>query len=74
MAWRDLARQGFGGCVASHRVYFIRAVDRLRALGQRMLSEDVARAIVETWLMTPFDGGRHSRRIAKIDAGRCAGD
>ena len=26
-----------------------------------------ARAIVEAWLATPFDGGRHARRIAQID-------
>ena len=37
------------------------------SLGQRMVSEDEARAIVETWLSTPFEGGRHVRRIAGID-------
>ena len=37
------------------------------SLGQRLLSEDVVRAIVETWLSTPFEGGRHARRIAAID-------
>lgn len=37
------------------------------SLGARMLSEESARAIVEIWLTTPFDGGRHSRRIEKID-------
>jgi ribose 5-phosphate isomerase B len=37
------------------------------SLGERMLSEQDARAIVDTWLATPFDGGRHARRIAKID-------
>ena len=40
------------------------------SIGQRMISEDMARAVVETWLTTPFDSGRHSRRIAKIDAGQ----
>ncbi len=38
------------------------------SLGQRMMTEDVARAIVDAWLESPFDGGRHARRIAKIDA------
>ena len=38
------------------------------SLGERMVTEDVARAIVQTWLDAPFDGGRHARRIAKIDA------
>jgi ribose 5-phosphate isomerase B len=37
------------------------------SLGERMVTEETARAIVETWLETPFDGGRHARRIAKID-------
>lgn len=37
------------------------------SLGQRMMSEADALAIVECWLTTPFDGGRHARRIAEID-------
>ncbi len=37
------------------------------SLGERMVSEEDARAIVETWLTTSFDGGRHARRIDKID-------
>ncbi len=37
------------------------------ALGQRMMSWEVARAIVETFLREPFDGGRHASRIALID-------
>jgi ribose 5-phosphate isomerase B len=37
------------------------------ALGQRLLAEDLVRSIVETWLGTPFDGGRHARRIALLD-------
>lgn len=38
------------------------------SLGQRMLSEVEALAIVDMWLVTPFDGGRHERRIEEIDA------
>jgi ribose 5-phosphate isomerase B len=37
------------------------------SLGQRMITEDVALEIVRTWLETPFDGGRHLRRIQLID-------
>ena len=37
------------------------------ALGQRLLVEDLVRSIVDTWLATPFDGGRHARRIAMLD-------
>jgi len=38
------------------------------ALPARFLSEDEAKQILKTWLDTPFDGGRHERRIEKIDA------
>ncbi len=37
------------------------------SLGQRFLTEEQARAIVETWLSHPFEGGRHVERIAKLD-------
>ncbi len=37
------------------------------SLGQRLLSWEEARAITSTWLETPFDGGRHARRIALLD-------
>jgi ribose 5-phosphate isomerase B len=35
-------------------------------LGGRTLAADLARAIVRIWLETPFEGGRHARRIEKI--------
>ena len=38
------------------------------SLGQRMMEDDTALKIVETWLETSFEGGRHIRRIAKIEA------
>ena len=38
------------------------------SLGQRLLSEELARAIVAVWLREPFEGGRHVQRIAKLDA------
>lgn len=37
------------------------------SLGERMISLNTAYKIVETWLATPFDGGRHAHRIALID-------
>ena len=37
------------------------------SIGQRMVSLDTALAIVRTWLDTPFEGGRHQRRIDLID-------
>jgi ribose 5-phosphate isomerase B len=37
------------------------------SLGQRMIPEDLALEIVKIWLTTPFEGGRHIRRIAEIE-------
>lgn len=37
------------------------------SLGQRMMSIDTALGIVRVWLETPFEGGRHERRIRLID-------
>jgi ribose 5-phosphate isomerase B len=37
------------------------------SLGQRMIREDLALEIVKIWLETPFEGGRHIRRIAEIE-------
>lgn len=37
------------------------------AMGQRLISEPEAVAIVSTWLETKFEGGRHIRRIQKLD-------
>ena len=37
------------------------------SIGQRLVSESEVGAIVRTWLVTPFDGGRHEARIAQID-------
>ena len=41
---------------------------KMLSLGQRMMSLDMALQIVRTWLDTPFEGGRHQRRIELIDA------
>lgn len=38
------------------------------AIGQRMINLETALSIVKTWLDTPFEGGRHVRRIEMIDA------
>jgi ribose 5-phosphate isomerase B len=36
-------------------------------LGSRITGEMVALDIVNAWLHTPFEGGRHSRRLEKIE-------
>jgi ribose 5-phosphate isomerase B len=38
------------------------------SLGERMMSLDTALEIVRIWLETPFEGGRHIRRLALIDS------
>ena len=37
------------------------------SLGERMMTEETALDIVRIWLDTPFEGGRHQRRIRMID-------
>ena len=37
------------------------------SIGQRMLSWEVVEQIIHAWLETPFEGGRHQRRIDKLD-------
>jgi ribose 5-phosphate isomerase B len=37
------------------------------SIGERMVTIEMAQAIVDAWLATPFDGGRHRRRVQKID-------
>jgi ribose 5-phosphate isomerase B len=37
------------------------------SLGQRMMPLETALEIVRVWLRTPFEGGRHLRRIQLID-------
>ena len=37
------------------------------ALGARVLGEDLGLACVETFINTEFEGGRHARRVGKIE-------
>jgi len=36
-------------------------------LPARCISDDEGKAILKTWLDTPFEGGRHERRVEKIE-------
>jgi ribose 5-phosphate isomerase B len=38
------------------------------SMGERMIPEDLALQIVRIWLETAFDGGRHERRVAMLNA------
>ena len=37
------------------------------SLGQRMMDLETTLAIVDVWLSTPFEGGRHLPRLRKLD-------
>lgn len=41
------------------------------SLGARLVSEDEAKLIVDTWLKAQFEGGRHVRRLEKMAEGEC---
>lgn len=74
---------GLGMCMAANRHPGVRAADCLTTelaemsrrhndanvlcLAGRQLSVDHAWKITEVWLATPFEGGRHERRVASID-------
>jgi len=36
-------------------------------MGGRVIGTELAKEIVRVWLETPFEGGRHQRRIDKLD-------
>lgn len=70
---------GLGMCITANKVAGIRAVGpcdarqaemsrrhndaNILCLGQRTLVEDTALDILDVWLETPFEGGRHQRRL-----------
>lgn len=37
------------------------------AMGARVVGPGLAEAIVEAWMTTPFEGGRHGLRVAKLN-------
>lgn len=78
-----LCGSGIGMCIAANKIPGVRAApchDDLSAemsrrhndlnvlcLSADMLGERLIDRLVEVWLNTPFEGGRHSRRIEKIN-------
>lgn len=75
---------GIGMAIAANKVAGIRAAAigdvtsarlarehndlNVLALGARLTPADVAREILDTFLDTPFAGGRHEQRVSKIHA------
>jgi ribose 5-phosphate isomerase B len=40
----------------------------MMSIGERLTTEQQALSMLDIWLSTPFEGGRHERRLAKLDA------
>ncbi len=75
---------GIGSCMAANKVPGVRAAlcydyatavnsrehnnANVLTLGAGLIGTNLAKQIVQTWLMTAFGGGRHARRVDKITA------
>jgi ribose 5-phosphate isomerase B len=73
---------GVGMCISANKVNGIRAVvcsepysaklsrqhndTNILTLGSRVVGPELAKMIIDIWLDTPFDGGRHARRLDMI--------
>ena len=57
-------------CNDTLSAYFARAHNDANVLtmGGRLIDEATAQKVLDTWLSTPFEGGRHQRRVEKIAA------
>lgn len=58
-------------CALVHDVFSAKATrghndSNILAMGERVIGPGLAREVVTAWLDTPFEGGRHERRIAKL--------
>ena len=40
-------------------------------MGARVIGDELAKMIVDTWLSTDFEGGRHQRRLDKLEGESC---
>jgi ribose 5-phosphate isomerase B len=74
---------GNGEAIAANRVKRVRCIlawseesarlgrahndANMLSIGQRLLSEDLVRSIVQIWMTTPFEDGRHIARLQKLD-------
>jgi ribose 5-phosphate isomerase B len=75
---------GIGMAIAANKVHGVRAANvtipefaklarrhndaNVITVPGRYLQEPVVNEIIDTFLTTPFEGGRHERRVAKMDA------
>jgi ribose 5-phosphate isomerase B len=79
-----LCGTGLGVCIAANKVRGIRAASvwdettaemsrrhndaNVACLGARMLDAKTITRLVDLWLATPFEAGRHAGRVAKMNA------
>ena len=77
-----LCTTGIGVCITANKVRGIRCAllhdllsakmtrqhndTNMMAIGAGVTGEKLALAIVDTWLTTEFEGGRHQRRVEKL--------
>ena len=59
-------RAAVAGDVATARLSRQHNDTNVLAIGARATSDDAAIVIVDAWLATPFEGGRHARRVGKL--------
>jgi len=78
---------GLGMCIAANKIAGVRAAPchdditaelsrrhndaNILCLSADLLGERLIDRMIEIWLNTPFEGGRHARRIDKITAQEC---
>ncbi|MBI3306777.1 MAG: RpiB/LacA/LacB family sugar-phosphate isomerase [Candidatus Omnitrophica bacterium] len=77
-----VCHSGIGSAIAANKVPGVRAAlvhnveeaglsrahndANMLILGSGFMSKDILPALIEKWLKTPFEGGRHERRVDKI--------
>lgn len=63
-----------GLCLTKEMAYYSRLHNdtNVLAMSQKYTDTNEVSDIIETWLETEFEGGRHSRRLEKIAAKECA--